>query len=267
MVHQSIIFYSRRFLEISSYMYGDETMFSRGEDQIWRITDKPWKRINAELDISHRDCLMTELSKRLSMDMNVRMPSDALQNGSVYCTFAVPEALSPEEIGNLFKGLHSKVSKATVYFGRWEREPVTGFEMLFHDEPIAGILGLRGCTIKRYSVTPIKENIMVDIFGVNPMKRLMSTVDKVEAVDIISTRSIDPMEEAIPRPILSHKEEELLRYLLEKGLYEIPKRGITLEKIAPEVGMSDSNLSLVLRRITSKVFAEYLRKAAKASVF
>lgn len=227
-----------------------------------KFHEAPLRRTRADIDITHESCTMTELAKRLESSFSLYMPNDAVRDDIIFGTFAIPKKYSQSEVSKLFEGLANSIVHAEIYFGDLGGVGFTGFELEYRDNPIAHIMQHPGFRIQEYWVTPEKENLIVDMWGLNPLRRFLSSIgDKVNA-DIKSSIRVSPLEEPTPRSLLTGEETDILQHLLDRGLYEIPKRGITLQQVAPELGRSDSKLSQDLRRITGKLFADYLKKTS-----
>ena len=58
---------------------------------------------------------------------------------------------------------------------------------------------------------------------------------------------------------LTKREEELIRYALENGFYDIPRK-ITLEDIASRFNLSVSTVSEIIRRGEKKILEEFFEK-------
>lgn len=224
--------------------------------------EAPFRRTRADIDIMHEPCLMRELAKRLDSSFYLSMPNDAVRDNIIFGAFAIPKQYSQREVNKLFEGLAERVIHAEIYFGDIDEVSFTGFELAYRDNPIAQILQHSGFRIQEYWVTPEKENLIVDMWGLNPLRRFLSSIGEGIDTDIKSSVRVSPLEEPAPKSLLSEEETEILQHLLNRGLYEVPKRGITLQKVAPELGRSDSKLSQDLRRITGKIFADYLKKTS-----
>lgn len=63
----------------------------------------------------------------------------------------------------------------------------------------------------------------------------------------------------IETPLLTERQDELLRYCVERGYYSIP-RGISLGTLAQPLGISTTSLSLALRRAEAKIVLSYISR-------
>ncbi len=58
---------------------------------------------------------------------------------------------------------------------------------------------------------------------------------------------------------MTYREEEILKYALEKGYFDYPKR-IKLEEMAEHFGIASSTLSEILRRGQKKILEKYFKE-------
>ena len=65
-------------------------------------------------------------------------------------------------------------------------------------------------------------------------------------------------------PMLTERQDELLRYCVERGYYSIP-RGISLEILTKDLGISTTSLSLALRRAEAKIVLAYVSRVPRLS--
>lgn len=235
--------------------------------KVWTIEPQEMRRTRIGLSLSHDDCSMMALSKRLKTLLDVRMTSDALRDGRINCSFGVSELVPKEELPSIFEGLIGSVSSAKIYYLASDDREYTGFEILYTDEPVSSILSLDGCSVEEYRVSPDKESLLVDLQGTNPLGQLLKVADPISDLEIQSVQRLNPFDTAHPRPLLTEDEAHKLQHMIDQGLFDIPRRRTTLQKIAGDFNISDSQLSLELRRMTSKLFSEYLKKAVRTTVF
>ncbi|MDK2876499.1 MAG: hypothetical protein PWQ22_909, partial [Archaeoglobaceae archaeon] len=58
---------------------------------------------------------------------------------------------------------------------------------------------------------------------------------------------------------ITFREEEVLRFALEKGYFDFPKK-IRLEEIAEHFGIAGSTVSEILRRAQKKILEKYFKE-------
>jgi hypothetical protein len=170
--------------------------------------------------------------------------------------------LSETEISKLFRKFNGNLKQAVVYAP--PRQP-TLFELYFRDNPIRAIFGLGSSTVERYVASPTTENVLVRLRGLTTHD-ITTKLSKVEAVEIHSVSRVSEPVLGL-QPLLSTRELTILQCLLDWGFFALPRRGITLEQAASRLHVSDSQLSLELRKIADKVFKEYLRRATRFGPF
>jgi len=224
------------------------------------ITEKPLYVAEATLSLDHAGCIMRELAKRLKQNLFIDIPVDPIENHDiVHAYFSIPQSLTEREIKELFKNFNGNLERAEVYA---PPNLPTVFEIYYRDPPLLEVLELEGVSVHRYVATQEDERIDVRV-RTKKLVDVASILEKIENVHLESYRRIPTLEPVPAEAILSQKEINILRNLLEWGYFSLPKKGITLQEAANRLGISDSKLSLELRNIADKVFREYLRRALR----
>ena len=109
-----------------------------------------------------------------------------------------------------------------------------------------------GCILKKvdFDSNEITWDLICDD---ESFKKLMSMLEDYEVdFDIIYKGKPAKTE-------TTYREEEILRYALEKGYFDYPKK-IRLEEIADHFGIASSTLSEILRRGQKKILEKYFKE-------
>jgi predicted DNA binding protein len=120
---------------------------------------------------------------------------------------------------------------------------------------------LEKSTVDTYYANGEGERVGMSLRGVST-SQLFKDLSNVGDVRIETIGLVDRVEQ-VQGSILSSREAGYLGQLIDWGFFELPRRGITLEEAATRLAVSDSYLSLEVRRIADKVFREYLRRATR----
>jgi hypothetical protein len=201
---------------------------------------------------------MTRLASKLNQGLHVHLPSNPLEDGLVHGFVSIPQALSSAEIKEAFQSFNGGFEKATAYVTSGE---AIIFELRFHDEPMEKLFELEKSTVDTYYANGEGERVGMELRGVST-SQLFKELSDVGDVRIENIGLVDRAEQ-VQGSILSSREAGYLEQLIDWGFFELPRRGITLEGAAARLAVSDSYLSLEVRKIADKVFREYLRRATR----
>ncbi len=110
-----------------------------------------------------------------------------------------------------------------------------------------------GCILSKIDLknSEIVWNVICDD---NSFKRLMRNLDEYNVdFDILYKGKPSKSE-------TTYREEEILKYALEKGYFDYPRK-IKLEELAKHFNIAPSTLSEIIRRGQKKVIEKYFRQA------
>jgi len=229
------------------------------------IEERHLSMIRIWLDIEHENCLIQGLSKKLGQPLDLWLPADPIVDDDICAFFGVREYIDKDGFMELMTGSELYVSTATMYIST-PRERFTKFKVYFKDQPVKDILRLSGVGVDSYRGLPNKEALSIRLWSVEP-REIIDPFLRLPNVRLVKWEREELEEPGIPRKVLTRGEEDMLRLFLNKGLFDLPTRETSLKALAQELNMSDSKLSLDLRKIQNKIFAEYLRQTAYSSVF
>ncbi|WP_456368739.1 helix-turn-helix domain-containing protein [Geoglobus sp.] len=109
-----------------------------------------------------------------------------------------------------------------------------------------------GCILRKADISD-GEIVWDVICDDDSFKRLMSKLEEY-GVDFDILYKGRPSKTGT-----TYREEEILRYALEKGYFDYPKK-IRLEEIAEHFGIASSTLSEILRRGQKKILEKYFKE-------
>jgi len=211
-------------------------------------------------EVQHDGCLMRTLANRLGMTIDARLLLAPMTERNVKVLFAIPKALGEEEVMKLFMGAQENLRNVAINVD--EREDVTVFNLTYKDSAIEWLIDTPGILLQTYRATPEQEKISIWAPNIGVIESLRDGLNKIGKASIVSMKRVD-RDEMVSRELLSPSQYRVLTTLLQQGFWNLPRKGITLEEIAPKLGMSKSNLSMIVRDIAGKVLEDYAKKMAR----
>jgi hypothetical protein len=209
----------------------------------------------AEIAFKHDGCLLTKLSEVLPanyrLDPNIPRPDKK----NITAFFSTPEIYTHAELGRIFGQLNGKLTSAKVRMTKVPK-PSSIFEITFRDTPLHYFLSEDLIRVDGYNVTPDCERVNLRMIGITPNQLRDKMGDSIQIIEQQYQASLFDNDPLLTNPA----QTKLISYLIDKGFYSLPKRGITLEQAATDLGVSDSQLSLQIRDINGRILREYVRK-------
>jgi len=220
-----------------------------------KVVDEQQRPVfETNLEYYHKDCALTTLSKGFDAGFQIRFSNQPITDGHIAAFFSIPKALDKEAIYDAFRPVIKYIRKASAVLPDNPDES-TLFEMEFIDRPIERFVHMRGINIDAYTVFPQKEQAQLDTIGVDPYSALRA-VNRI--CKVINFQYKPKSWQAAIQP----EHAELAQFLLDRGYFRLPTKGITLQQAARELHVSDSWLSLRVRDMEAEILKEYFRKTA-----
>jgi len=218
-----------------------------------------------EFAVSHTEpqCPATQVA-RIFTDRVERIPllvSDTKRDSWINAFVHAPY-VARDEITEALKNV--KVTKQVRVLSD-PRRRYSMISLMINDAPLNMIRAseIPWLKLRRYMATKELEEFHVVSFEKQPLyrlKELLSKIGETHLSSLTTMREYREKEEAIVEstsaPILSREEELIFRIAYETGYFDYPRR-TKIADLSSKLGLSESALSIKLRRISERLYEVY----------